>query len=241
MSSASPHPVAIGVDGAGSGWLAVWRTGSALTYQRYESALALWAANAKAQVIAVDIPIGLADRDPRPTDRAARAYVGGKRASSVYSAPIRAVLHLPTRREASDAQRAVDGRGLSAQAFALFPKIREWDALLQSDARARAVIRETHPEVCFAALNGGLGKGLIAGKRKEAGHQLRIELLQPIVGPSALKHLLQTIPKRMAAPDDILDAVVALHTAERLLQGQAQALPDPSHCDAAGLPMAIWY
>jgi len=43
------------------------------------------------------------------------------------------------------------------------------------------------------------------------------------------------------APDDIADAFAALWSAERLLAGTAQRLPEAPVHDSYGLPMHIWY
>lgn len=115
----------IGLDGAGAGWFGVWHDGGGLVWRRFDGAHQVLVEHAGMTVIAVDIPIGLSERDPRPSDRCAHAFVGGRRASSVFSAPVRAVLSAATRREASETHRRIDGRGVAAQAFGLFPKIRQ--------------------------------------------------------------------------------------------------------------------
>src|SRR5206468_1411244 len=53
----------------------------------------------EAQVIGVDIPIGLPESGARPADVAARRFVG-PRASSVFTTPQRAVLEAPSYAEA---------------------------------------------------------------------------------------------------------------------------------------------
>jgi predicted RNase H-like nuclease len=49
------------------------------------------------------------------------------------------------------------------------------------------------------------------------------------------------VPRRQAATDDVLDALVALWSTERLLRGDATSLPAPPTIDATGLATAIWY
>lgn len=78
----------VGVDGARSGWIAVWWADTALTHCVYSSARSLVDAHRQARIMAVDIPIGLPDRDGRRTDTEARQFVGGHRASSVFSSPV---------------------------------------------------------------------------------------------------------------------------------------------------------
>ncbi|MCG6118668.1 MAG: DUF429 domain-containing protein [Aquimonas sp.] len=234
----NPVPL-IGVDGARSGWFAVWRLGRGFGFDLYARAQHLVAAHMGADVIAVDIPIGLSDRDGRAPDALARKFVGGKRASSVFSAPVRGVLDAQTRAEASDRHRLIDSRGFGAQAFAILPKIREWDTLLRGDAHARDRVREVHPEVSFAAMNAGVG--LVPSKRSDEGRALRVELLGRHFGQDAVEALVAQVPRRLAAADDVVDALAALWSAERIQAGRAGSLPSPSAVDSTGLQMAIWY
>lgn len=241
MEPAAQRMPCLGVDGAKAGWIAVWRVGTGLTHRVYPDAQALFDAHGDAGVIAVDIPIGLPAHGRRAADAEARRFVGGRRASSIFSSPVRGVLHAASQPEASRLHRAIDGRGFGAQSFAILPKIRAWDALLQADPQARARVREIHPEVAFAALAGGPGHGLAAGKKTADGHARRIALLAPLLGQDAVLALLQAVPRGQAAPDDVLDAAVALWVAERIAACQANTLPAPPERDPTGLPMAIWY
>lgn len=234
-----PDTPCIGVDGAKSGWLAVWRATDGFAFGLYASAAHLVSAHAQAAVIAVDVPIGLSDRDGRPPDALARKFVGGKRASSVFSAPVRGVLHAQSQREASALHREIDGRGFGAQAFGILPKIREWDQLLRADDSARARVREIHPEVSFAAMNDGVG--LVAAKKSAEGHALRRQLLCATFDAAAVDSLFGSIPKGFAAPDDVADALAALWSAERIVRGESASLPSPAAVDSTGLGMAIWY
>lgn len=229
----------IGVDGAKSGWIAVWREDSGFRHMRYASAAALVAAHNDARWISVDIPIGLSDQGARAPDSLARRFVGGKRASSVFSAPVRGVLDATSQAEASARHREIDGRGFGAQAFGILPKIREWDTLLRGDPQLALRVWEIHPEICFAAMNGGAG--LAPSKKSIEGQAARIELLAQHFEESAVRDLVLRVPKADADADDVLDALAALWTSERIANRSAQSLPSPPARDSAGLSMAIWY
>jgi len=231
----------IGVDGAKAGWIAVWWANGQLEHRVYGSALSLVAAHRQAQVIAVDIPIGLPDSDGRRADNEARRFVGGKRASSIFSSPVRAILDAKSQPEASRRHKEIDGRGFGAQSFAILPKIREWDELLQSDRHARTVVREVHPEVSFSALNGGRGKGLVFKKKSREGAAIRAELLSTEFGSENIERLVRSAAGRLASVDDVLDALVALWSAERIAAGTSVTLPTPPDVDTTGLITAIWY
>jgi len=231
----------VGVDGARSGWIAVWRQNGGLGWHVYGNARALVEGHPLAEVIAVDVPIGLSDHGRRVADNEARKFVGGKRACSIFSTPVRGILDARTQPEASSLHRQIDGRGFGAQSFAILSKIREWDDLLQSDPLARKVVYEVHPEVSFAALSGGAGRGLKAGKRTPEGVSARSALLATTFGEGAIVALLLAVPRREAAADDVFDALAALWSAERIREGVARSLPKILQLDSVGLDAAIWY
>ena len=138
-----------GVDGYRKGWVAVSLDPSGdvevSTHVTFAEVLSL-----RAQVIAVDIPIDPPGLGARAADAAARAFVGGSRASSVFPTPPRAALEARTFAEANEITRTVTGKGISQQAFALGKKILEVHALAEVDDR----VIEMHPEVSFCELSG---------------------------------------------------------------------------------------
>ena len=233
------HSHIVGVDGAKRGWLAVWHNGSQFSFAKYDTPGALLAEHHLAEVIAVDVPIGLSDRGPRVPDQLARRFVGSKRASSIFSAPVRGILDAQSQSEASSRHRAIDGRGYGAQSFAILPYIRAWDVVLRQTAAAREKVYEIHPEVCFAALNDGIG--IASSKKSRDGAYQRAELLCREFGSDAVSDLVERIPSRVAAPDDVLDALVALWSARRIADGGAKSLPESPIVDSEGLRIAIFY
>jgi predicted RNase H-like nuclease len=187
------------------------------------------AAHGDASAIGVDMPIGYPATDRRPADVAARAFLG-RRASSVFFTPTRAVLTAVDYAAANALSKRTTTRGISAQSFALRTKILEIESIAAADAR----LYEVHPEVSFAALAGG---PLSAGKKSWTGQMERRALLiqAGIVIPDALPAV------GRAAPDDVLDAAVAAWSAARIARGEAQSLPDPPEMGPEGRPIAIWY
>src|SRR5262249_46661094 len=109
-------------------------------------------------VIAIDVPIGFG---PRAADRLARTRLKGA-GSSVFTIPA----------EAAFAGSFGPGRGISAQAQALGPRIRQGPSLPRPDSR----LHEVHPELSFRAMNGG--RPLAGTKRSAAGSRQRAELVR---------------------------------------------------------------
>ena len=188
----------------------------------------------------IDIPIGLRESEglARGCDSGARSVLG-KRASSVFSAPLRPVLAAADYPEANALSRQLSGKGLSKQAYNIMPKIREVDTLLLGSARARAALREVHPEVCFWSLAGR--QAMSHNKKTQSGFDERLAVLTgylPEARDLITRALLQ-FPRKLVARDDIVDAFVVALTASR--QDSWRTLPPEPERDMHGLPMEIVY
>lgn len=233
------NPVLAGVDGCPAGWYAVsgpQADGRVAGAVHAGFADLLQALPAAARV-AVDIPIGLNDRGERACDQAARQRLG-PRASSIFTAPLRGVLGAASHPEASARRRAVEGKGMSIQAYNILRKVEEVDTTLRASAAWAGRVHETHPEVCFLEMNGGVP--LAYGKKGAEGRRLRLTLLEAVF-PGQAERLLDEFPRRAVQADDVLDALACLWTAQRLAQGRARTLPAVPPQDACGLRMAIHY
>ncbi len=232
----------VGVDGARSGWIAVWEVDEALAFAYYATVAELTVALRDVEVLGVDIPLGLSEHASRAAEVQARRFVGGRRACSIFAAPLRDILQAETQAEASALHRVLDHekqRGFGVQSFALLPKIRDWDSALRADPAWAEHVFEVHPEVSFAALAGG--QGLAAPKKSSEGHRQRRTLLGDHYGAERVASLLERVPRACAQPDDVLDALAAHWSAQRIAAGTAGSLPAVVERDACGLRMGIYY
>lgn len=232
--------VTFGVDGCRSGWLYVSLDRGRLGYGTVPELRELVDRVPKASRMFVDIPIGLRDDGelPRGCDVEARRLLGRGRASSVFPAPLRPVLQAASYTEALRRSRALSGKGLSKQTYNIAGKIREVDLLLRGSARAREMIRESHPEVCFWALAGGTP--MTHCKKLDAGFEERMTLLEASrPGSRALaQQVLQHTLRRDVARDDIADALVLAVTAATPRR-RLRSLPAQPLRDSFDLPMEI--
>jgi predicted RNase H-like nuclease len=226
-----------GIDGCRGGWFAVvLEDAGGRAWHLYPTLAELLAAAGTFRLALIDIPIGLAG-GARECDRLARCRLGARR-SSVFSPPARATLAARDYREALRLNRRHAGVGLSKQAWNLVPKIREVDALLQSDHRWRRRLRESHPELAFAYFNGGVP--MRHNKRTAEGRRERLRVLQgrlPEAG-TMLEDVLNRTRRRDVQPDDILDAMV-LAVLARAGKGDYLTLPVSPPVDETGLAMEI--
>jgi len=224
-----------GIDGCKGGWIAVGRNTASEKISIHLLTSIDDIQELNAEVVAIDIPIGLPDAGPRPCDVLARQRLG-KRRSSVFPAPLRGLLSAQTYQEACEIRQAVDGRKISLQTYNILGKIREVDNLLQRRSDLHQVAFEVHPEVSFYAINGNIP--IESGKKKKAGQSERLCLLVNHFGVQ-VETLLERRREFACQTDDLLDACAALWTAERILCGTHEELPAIPVYDAAGLPMRI--
>ena len=232
-----------GVDGCAAGWIVVQRDTESRRLSRCIAPdfLTVLDKTKGASIVAVDIPIGLLDTavfGGRACDPLARKRLGGKRASSVFTPPVRAALDCLTYPQALQANRGSSsaGIGISSQCFAILSKIREVDRVMTPELQRK--IREIHPELCFFAMNGGCA--ITQPKRSADGMTLRLALLQKHGFGSLSSEAVQPIPPGVES-DDILDACVACWTAERICSGTAVCIPPSPARDSRGLRMEMWY
>jgi predicted RNase H-like nuclease/predicted enzyme related to lactoylglutathione lyase len=208
-----------GVDMAGGGWAVVVleedRVVDAFRCESFAEALLV-----EAEVVAVDIPIGIPESAPRPADAAARRFVGA-RASSVFPTPVRAVLEAPTYADARRVAVELTGKSVSSQSYALRHRILEVDEHAHADER----VIEVHPEVSFSEL---AHRPLLSKHRTDGLAERRALLEEAGIEVPA------SVP-RIAEPD-LLDATVAAWTAARYARGEALPLPE-GHEGRIG---AIW-
>ncbi len=234
--------IAIGVDGCPAGWFFVAREASGASRWGVVRDLGALVRDVReSDRIFVDIPIGLLDGPgARECDRIARRALGGRRASSVFPAPARPVLAAADYEDAKRRSREATGKALSRQAFAILHRCREVDRLLRDDAKARRIVREIHPEVCFWAFAGR--RPMEHNKKTEEGFRERIELLKRI-RPSTepeVEQMLRQFRRRDVARDDAVDALAAALTASAPAAALRTLPPRPEQ-DSEGLRAEMVY
>jgi len=141
---------------------------------------------------------------------------------------------LNTYEEAVARSVAACGKKITKQSFSILDRIAEIDRLLQVTPSLRKKVREIHPEVCFCFLN--CMRPMKHPKRTELGAAERESLLATVFG-HAFQDLRSQLPKRMAADDDIRDALIATWTARRIADGRAESISPERSVDVTGLSM----
>ena len=234
-----------GVDGCRAGWICVLRQVEPPFEERAFLASSfddVLNHSAAPSVIAVDIPIGFPERITgagRECDGSVRKLLG-KRGSSVFAPPARAVLSETDYRRACAAALATSDppRQISKQMFHLFAKIREVDGAITP----QACVFECHPEAAFWAMN----EHTPLAEPKKLRNRLNspgLEKRQALLITHGFSEFFlreARFPRSQAGCDDVLDACACSWTAARIFRGEAISFPAQFPVDAKGLRMAIF-
>lgn len=233
-SPLTPPIAVLGVDGCRGGWVGVLMKPDGRTTLHVGKTIVGIVEHIREQdelgVVAIDIPIGLPDDSIREADRLARAELAGKASCVFATAPREAYLaaDYEAARAASIAASQT-GASLSAQSWALGPKILEVDAWVRS--RPSVVVIEVHPELSFARIQG---EPVLAKKKTSEGASTRRRLLA-----SAGITVPAMYPGMGYEEDDLLDACAAVWTAARHASGRSESFPAEPEVFSDGIGAAI--
>lgn len=219
----------VGVDGCKTGWVAAWEVEEGrVEVQRFSTISDIL--ERKPELVVIDIPIGLVETGVRLADQQARTFLKG-RGCCVFNAPLRGMLECPDHLTASTLGKQIHGIGISIQTWAIVPKIKEVDDAITS--ASQGVVREGHPEVSFAEMNGGVA--ISSKKATAAGRDVRLESLAP-----HFPDVRAVVQRHSGLREDVIDAFAMLWTARRIRDGSAVFFPEVSPTDRCGLRMQIW-
>jgi predicted RNase H-like nuclease len=232
----------VGVDGCPAGWCAVIKEENDWHTAVYTDIAELWSKHKDAALILIDMPIGvLDDGTDRPCDYKVRKLIG-KRRSSLFPMPCRAALYASSYEEASLTNFKITGKKLSREMWNIMPKMRQLNDFLVNNTEALAVIKETHPELCFTGLSAGRPMEYAKKKEKDPAFEERLRvLISYCSGANALiEKALKEYQRRYVARDDIVDAM-ALAIMASFGIDKLQSIPEKPEFDAKGLPMQMLY
>lgn len=232
----------LGIDGCRAGWIAISLDEDEAGYWLIEKNGELGDYFDEFDRIFIDIPIGLNEEEyVRECDEKLRNILGPGYEKSVFNPPIRPALYAPTYAEASMTSYETTGKKVSIQAWNITPGIRVIDRYLQENEAYRDKIFESHPELLFQKLNGG--NSILQKKATKKGLRHRLGLLkaQSRFADDFFRDIKEEYRRNQVDEDDIVDAMVLAHYANRSVDGELKTIPEDPPTDSTGLPMAIHY
>jgi predicted RNase H-like nuclease len=144
------------------------------------------------------------------------------------------VLSCKTYQEANQLSRQLTQKGMSIQTWNICSKINEVDLFLQTNS-LNGKIHEVHPELSFRAWSKS---DSLASKKSPEGKTQRRLLAEDYFNLNVLE-IRKEIGAKFTAEDDILDALAALWSAERIATNQACSVLNEVQIDSLGFEMQI--
>ncbi len=191
-----------------------------------------------AERILVDVPVGLSADGERECDRLARAVLGPQ-ASAVLTPPVPDAVRKRRHAVASRVHERQTGDHLSERAFATTDAVAVlWD-LFGEFPRARDVVAESNPELCYRAF---AGDPLERDRATAGGYAERLRTLASLDrdAPPAVQAAAEAVAGHDVDVTDVLDAM-ALAYAAWPGSGDLYSLPPDPPVDAEGRPMRLVY
>lgn len=226
----------IGVDGCKNGWIAAVIKDGILNVYRYDSIQQLIESFPAFDSFLIDMAIGLQDsvNDIRPDDEARKRL--SPRSSTVFPVPTRRAVYAEGEQAQKQENLSVLGKSLAKQSMAIIPKIRELDTFLQEHQEYKNVICESHPELCFAMMNG---EALRSKKKDFIGFHERTQILSRYLGRKNIEGLWDYATTLKCNTDDVVDAVCLAVTASMKASGEFETIPNEPQKDSRGLLMQM--
>ncbi|MEX0648720.1 MAG: DUF429 domain-containing protein [Balneolaceae bacterium] len=229
-----------GIDGCKAGWIIITFDENP-SYRILRSNEELKESLAHYDRIFIDMPIGLEDDSyTRECDRLLRNKLGPEYSASVFDPPIRPALHAPSYVEANMQSFDYTEKKLSVQSWNITPKIKVLDRFLTEDTELREKVLESHPELLFMNLNGGM---IYQKKRTKKGLRHRLDLVSRYepVAVDFFREIKEEYRRNEVAEDDIIDAMVLALAAKTSVEKRLKTLPENAPVDSEGIKMAIHY
>ena len=225
----------VGIDGCKGGWIAAAICRGELKLYKFASINEI-TDKLPFDACMIDMVIGLQGNEAqvRP-DGMARKILKG-RASTVFPAPCRKAVYGKTKEERLQANIEVLHKEFPSQTDAIIPKMRELDEFLQVNMQYKNRLQESHPEVCFARLNGGV---LRTSKHDMEGIRERAAVIADFLPEVTEGWIVESARKMQCNADDIVDSVCLAIVANLLMQGKTESIPPEPMTDDTGLLMQM--
>ncbi len=230
-----------GIDGCKLGWILISFDEGEEKYRVIETEEDLKSTFEEYDRIFIDMPIGLEDEEyTRECDALLRKELGGEYSSSVFSPPIRPALDAPSYVEANMISFDWTEKKLSLQAWNITPKIKMVDRLLRENEDLKEKVLESHPELLYQQLNGGM---IFQKKNLKKGIRHRLELIkeEEPIADDFFRDIKEEWRRSDVGEDDIVDAMVMAYYAKKSQTDGIRTIPSEVSHDSEGLPKAIHF
>jgi predicted RNase H-like nuclease len=230
-----------GIDGCKAGWILITFDDDNASYEVLRTDEDLKDAFHRFDRVFIDMPIGLEDENyTRECDALLRKELGAEYASSVFSPPIRPALNAPSYVEANMQSYEITEKKLTLQAWNITPKIITVDQFLTDQPELQDVVFESHPELIFRNLNGGM---IFQKKNTKKGLRHRLSLVsdREEIAKDFFRDIKEEFRRNEVEEDDIVDSMALALAAKQSEKKGLKLLPENPEKDSKGLVKAIHY
>lgn len=230
-----------GIDGCKAGWILITFDDDNPGYEVLRTEEDLKEAFHRFDRVFIDMPIGLEDEKyTRECDALLRKKLGPEYAPSVFSPPIRPALHAPSYVEANMQSYEFTEKKLTVQAWNITPKIIIVDRFLTEEPELQDVVFESHPELLFMNLNGGM---IFQKKSTKKGLRHRLSLVsdREEIAKDFFRNIKEDFRRNEVEEDDIVDSMALALGAKQSKEKGLKKLPENPEKDTMGLVKAIHY
>lgn len=236
LGTLDKNSLSIGVDGCKGGWIVASIDHGTLKIEKKTSIEEIVTDYSGFDNFLIDMVIGLpSNKDQIRPDTYARQIIK-ERTSTIFPVPCRQAVYAESIAEAYEENVRVLGKKFTPLTVGIMPKMRELDTFLQEHEEYKNVILESHPEVCFARLNG---KTVLSKKSEYEGLVERVQILQKYLPQLNANDLMQMAKQNRCNVDDIVDAICLAVTANLAEQGLCEVIPEEPMIDETGLKMQM--
>lgn len=231
-----PSLTSIGVDGCAGGWLLAALKQGKLSLKKYGSVNDIVRDYPDFDGFLIDMVIGLpGNKEQIRPDGFARKIIK-ERASTIFPAPCRQAIYATSKAEAYRQNEIILGKKFTPLTLGIMPKMYQLDSFLQANPQYKNLIKESHPELCFARLNG---KTVLSRKTEFEGIMDRIKILSKYLPELDFSEISSYAVRLKCEIDDILDAICLCVTANLASQGYYEVIPENPMYDDTGLLMQM--
>lgn len=226
----------LGIDGCKGGWIVAIIHNGKLLIEKFESIASVIEKYPDFDQLLIDMVIGLpGNKEHVRPDSYARKIIK-ERSSTIFPVPCRQAVYAENIAKAYEENERILGKKFTPLTMGIMPKIREIDCFLQENIQYKNMIKESHPEVCFARLNGST---MISKKTKIDGIEERIRILSNYIPTIHQNEILLDTKRFHCNVDDIIDAICLAVTANLVVQGQYEVIPPEPMKDDTGIFMQL--
>ena len=236
LTTGNKEYFSVGIDWMSPYWLAAEIWGEEISVRKLSNIAEINNYYLIADAVLIDIPVGIpenTEQNASRPDREARNYLPADRKPTIFPVPCLQALHMESYADASAENERVLRKKLTSQSYAFSKMILQADNFLAENTYWKNRLVESHPEVAFQMLNGGVG--LLHSKHTEAGIRERVFILRQY-GVDPVPLFAEFAPKQY---EDVLDALCLAVSAKLGCENGFQTIPPSPVCDSRGLKMQM--